>query len=491
MGPQAQKPGPAANATNAPDPNNPGAPVAASAAPGVAPAAGAAPGMPAAQPTASSFGPSATNAPQMAGSAGQQGQRMNEWDLYGFIQPTLQRDGDMPDNNRIGVGGSQQINDRLRVGAEVSGGSGGAGGSVLAGYQLTDRSNVYLSYALQTDRTDDNLFGRGGSFTTGTRYRFDDATSIYAEERATFGSGQAGLVNAFGLDLAPNDRWSNGIKLERGTVSDPTLGDLTRNAIALTTAYHYDRIKYAGALEYRDETASGAHTTSWLMKNSLGYQVDQDWRFLGRLNFATSQAAQPILADPNYVEGVLSFAYRPVNNDRWNVLFKYTYLENTPPATSTTTTPVTPNAATLIGSVFGQLGPTGSLADYVQKSNILSVDAIYDVSRWVSIGAKYAVRIGSAEFLEGGSGWYSSNAQLFILRADFHVIREWDAMVEVRDLVEPGAGDARAGALIGIYRHFPEHVKLGVGYNFTNYSDNMTDLSYKSHGWFINMLTTY
>jgi hypothetical protein len=34
-------------------------------------------------------------------------------------------------------------------------------------------------------------------------------------------------------------------------------------------------------------------------------------------------------------------------------------------------------------------------------------------------------------------------------------------------------------------------VKLGVGYNFTSYSDNLTDLSYRSHGWFINMLTVY
>jgi hypothetical protein len=299
-------------------------------------------------------------------------------------------------------------------------------------------------------------------------------------------------VNAFGLDLASSDRWSNGIKVERGTVSDPTLGDLTRNAIAFSTAYHFEHIKYSGALEFRDETASGTRTTSWLMKNSLGYQVDPDWRFLGRLNFATSQATQPGEADPDYAEAVASFAYRPVNNDRWNTLFKYTYLSNTPPnSQSTTAAPLAANTAVLVGSVFGQLGPTGSLADYAQKSNVLAVDTIYDASRWISIGAKYAIRIGSAKFIGDGSGWFNSNAQLFILRADLHIIREWDAMIEVRDLVERTAGDSRVGALLGIYRHFPEHVKLGVGYNFTNYSDNLTDLSYKSHGWFMNMVTVY
>jgi hypothetical protein len=34
-------------------------------------------------------------------------------------------------------------------------------------------------------------------------------------------------------------------------------------------------------------------------------------------------------------------------------------------------------------------------------------------------------------------------------------------------------------------------VKIGVGYNFTNYSDNLTDLSYRSKGWFLNALSTW
>jgi hypothetical protein len=36
-----------------------------------------------------------------------------------------------------------------------------------------------------------------------------------------------------------------------------------------------------------------------------------------------------------------------------------------------------------------------------------------------------------------------------------------------------------------------EHAKLGVGYNFTNFSDDLTDLSYRSRGWFVNALGTF
>jgi hypothetical protein len=46
----------------------------------------------------------------------------------------------------------------------------------------------------------------------------------------------------------------------------------------------------------------------------------------------------------------------------------------------------------------------------------------------------------------------------------------------------------RASTLVAVYRHMAEGVKAGVGYNFTNYSDDLTNLSYRSRGWFFNML---
>ena len=45
--------------------------------------------------------------------------------------------------------------------------------------------------------------------------------------------------------------------------------------------------------------------------------------------------------------------------------------------------------------------------------------------------------------------------------------------------------------LLAVYRHFGDHAKAGVGYNFTDFSDDLTDLSYDSHGWFINVIGKY
>ncbi len=68
------------------------------------------------------------------------------------------------------------------------------------------------------------------------------------------------------------------------------------------------------------------------------------------------------------------------------------------------------------------------------------------------------------------------------------MVYEWDVMGELRYLDAQEAGDARTGALVGVYRHMGENFKLGVGYNFTDFSDNLTDLSYRSRGWFVNAL---
>jgi hypothetical protein len=41
---------------------------------------------------------------------------------------------------------------------------------------------------------------------------------------------------------------------------------------------------------------------------------------------------------------------------------------------------------------------------------------------------------------------------------------------------------------VALYRHLGRHFKAGLGYNFTDFSDDLTDLSYTSGGWFINVI---
>ncbi|MGY1529342.1 hypothetical protein [Luteimonas sp. A649] len=41
------------------------------------------------------------------------------------------------------------------------------------------------------------------------------------------------------------------------------------------------------------------------------------------------------------------------------------------------------------------------------------------------------------------------------------------------------------------YRRIAENFKIGAGYNFTSFSDDLTDLEYDHRGWFINIAGYY
>jgi outer membrane protein OmpA-like peptidoglycan-associated protein len=418
------------------------------------------------------------------------------WNIYGFVQQTLSRSGARPDNDRGGVGAGWQVNDRLRLGAEVSGGDGGTAGKLAADYSPDDRSNLYLTYARETEVPDQSYAGRQGVLTAGGRMRLTDQLGLFAESRAASGEGPHSLTHGFGVDFAPAKQWTSGLRLDTGRLTDPVSGDLKRFAVSLNLGYRDEDLKAAATVEYRrDKTDSlgspvGVCATdelqtdpcvsgpgpderdTMLFKGTLSYQLDPAWRMLGNVNLSRSSSSQGAFYDGDYTEIVVGSAYRPVDNDRWNTLFKYTYFYNLPSA--------------------GQVdNVNNSVLDYTQKSHVLNVDTIYDVLPWLSVGAKYGLRIGELRASRTAGDWYDSQAQLFVLRSDLHFVKSWDAVVELRRLSVEEADDSRSGALVAVYRHIGEHGKLGAGYNFTDFSDDLTDLSYRSRGFFINALATF
>ncbi|MDR0407578.1 MAG: hypothetical protein LBH45_01475, partial [Campylobacteraceae bacterium] len=52
-------------------------------------------------------------------------------------------------------------------------------------------------------------------------------------------------------------------------------------------------------------------------------------------------------------------------------------------------------------------------------------------------------------------------------------------------------GGSKKGYLLGIDRDITKNLRVGAGYNFTDFSDDLTKLDYRYRGWFINFLGTY
>ncbi len=405
------------------------------------------------------------------------------WTAYGFAQATAAKNGNREDNNRIGTGGSVRPSDRLTLDGEVSAGDQGLGAKAGTDYLVSDRTNVYTAYTFENARSDNGLSSRRGNWNTGMRSRYTDTMSVYGEERYTHGDVPTGLTHAFGVDYTPSERWNFGGNIEAGVLEDKNTGAETeRRAIGLNAGYNFGAIVYSAAVEYRvDDSESPDTTTSkrttWLMKNNLKYQVDSDWRFLAKANFSESTSTLGDLFSGNFTEVVMGYGYRPIDNDRLNTLFKYTYFYNVPFGDLSTTDPLT-----------GQIVGASSPVDFIQKSHILSLDAIYDLTQRWSLGGKYAYRLGQVAQDRLNPEFFDSRASLYILRADWHFTHRWDALIEARLLDLPDAQDRREGALLGLYRHVGKNIKVGVGYNFTDFSDDLTDLDFDSQGVFINFV---
>jgi hypothetical protein len=396
------------------------------------------------------------------------------WTTYGFAQETIQKSGNREDNGRIGAGGSLRLTDRFNMTGEVSGGDLGTGAKLETDYLYTDRTTVYANYTFENERTDNGLRARKGNMASGFRTRYSDSASVYLEERYTHGDVPTGLTHSAGVDLAPFDHFNFGAHLDFGTLKDhQTAAELKRKALSVSAGYGFDKLKITSAVEYRRDNEEQLDTsfdkrTTWLLKNSLKYQLSQDIRLLGKFNYSVSDSSKGKSFDSDYTEAVLGCAYRPVNYDRLNMLLKYTYFYNVPPA--------------------DQVNGSNTASDFIQRSHIGSVDVMYDLtSRW-TVGAKYAYRHGEVAQDRKDREFFDSRAHLYVLRADYQFIRSWDALFEVRKLDLPDAEDSRSGVLVGLYRHLGDHIKLGVGYNFSDFSDDLTQLDYKQQGLFINVV---
>ncbi len=159
--------------------------------------------------------------------------------------------------------------------------------------------------------------------------------------------------------------------------------------------------------------------------------------------------------------------YRPIDNERLNVLFRYTYLRDLPGE--------------------DQVGADGTTNQPLQVSNILSVNAAYDLSPRLTLGGKLGWR--QARVAPRGTTNFTDNtATLAALRLDWHVTHRWDIMGEARVLFTDETDTTETGAQIAVYRHLNANVKLGVGVEWGSVSDDLADINYDSRGIFLNIV---
>jgi flagellar motor protein MotB len=396
------------------------------------------------------------------------------WRAYGFGQSTVAASGGREGNDRIGAGGSYRLTKRFRIDGEGSDGDHGPAGKIGTNFLYSEGTNLYLNYARENERTDNGVRIRRGNLTSGMKRRLSDSSSVYLEERYQNGESQTGLTHATGINLVAKEHWNFGGSSEVGRLRDSQTGAETkRKATGIRMGYGLDKMQFSSAIEYRQDDAQQLDLThnkrtAWLFRNNFKVQLTPDWRVLGKLDHSVSDSSLGAFYAGGYTEAVVGYAYRPMRHDRLSAITKFTYFYNVP--------------------TTDQVNVQNTAVEFIQKSHIAALDLSYDVTAAWSIGGKYAYRMGQASLDREQLNFFDNDAGLAVLRGDWRFRAGWESMAEVRMLSLPDVSQRRRGALAAIYRHIGKNLKVGVGYNFTDFSDDLTDLRYNHRGVFVNII---
>ncbi|MGR3541077.1 MAG: hypothetical protein ACU0BS_06580, partial [Hasllibacter sp.] len=394
--------------------------------------------------------------------------------LSAFGQITLDTDG-LPEDDRLGVGIAAELDGGWSVEAEVSDGDLGTAGRLLATQADAAGDERYLGWTLDPEREIAGFSPTGrdrGEFVAGGRRQLNDRARIFAENTYDLFGDYSSLVSAYGLDYEFTDTLRTTVTVEAGAVRDGLGTDLDRRAATFGLLYDTAEATASARVEWREETGDRQgdpiDSETVLLTARAEYRLDDERRLVFSVDHAETRTEDSPILDGDYTEVILGYAYRPVLDDRLNVLARYRYLDDQ----------------------YGQREDGLDEDGPRQRSHVLSVDALYDLNRRWTLGGKLGVRLSETAAGEG-LPYVENDAALAVLSARYRFNRRWDALIELRRFEAWDADFAETGVLLAGSRQINANLSLGAGFNFGSFSDDLTDLTRDDHGAFVNLVAQF
>jgi hypothetical protein len=372
-------------------------------------------------------------------------------------------------NHQIGAGMNVQLTNQMSGFVEENVGNIGDGTRFGFENRVSEDTTVYSTFSDENVRSlQDRIFRS----TIGTATDFADRHRVYTERQLSNYRGW----NMFSDIAGHRVKWTEGLytdlRFERADVYEKG-NSIDRNVGSFQIGYSWkQKLTTLNQFEVRnDRGTDSVRLMQFVYRNNTSWKINESITHRTRLEFADTR--DNVLGESlgRFLEFGTGFAYRPLKNDRLNFLLNYTYLQ---------TMPLDIQYMTLYAA-----DPTYNFGVPVEeRTHTVSLEGIYDVNHWFALVQKCALK----------RGWIDSDqtdpvavfAALWISRINFHVTRKWDFGIEYRIRFEREALDTNGqGFLVELDREIIEHIRFGVGFNFTDFSDDLTDSSsYNSRGFF-------
>jgi opacity protein-like surface antigen len=316
-----------------------------------------------------------------------------------------------------------------------------------------------------------------------------DQLRIFNEAQFADLDTQAGIGHVLGIEFAPRGGWTIGASLQSGEFS-VSGGAVERNAGSVSVGFGGPRLNWSSRVEYREDSGV-TEATQYVLVNRVDFKLRDAFRLLGKVNFSATEQdvarlndgrllfGQPS-SDARFAEATLGLAYRPTEHDRFNWLGRITWLYDLTSFGQSDFDAAGEGVLSLL-----QSGRTD------QKSLVASWEGVYRLTPRLDLGGKVARRTGEVRLDRGAGSWIDSAATFAGARVSYEIVSKWDAMVEYRWLDVPDARSTRAGFLVSVDREIARGFRVGVGYNFTDFSDDLTDYDYDFRGIFVNVVGKY
>lgn len=372
-------------------------------------------------------------------------------------------------SDTISLGGRAKLNNSTELHTTYAiTGSGQDGNTESLAYGFTHKMND--EFALSLDRT----FARNSDSTIQANSyglaREKDGQKIEGKfsSQISQNSSETSNTNIFGLSGNINDNWALSGSYEKGTVQNINGSQYLRNAAALGLGFvdldmKTQETKFKASIKLEMRLDSGVENKKQLLSyNALEGKINPDTTLFAKINYSQTKNNSTDAVESQFNELSTGFAYRPVNFDWLNLLFKYSHLDN-----------VSPKAQ------------SDSQGIEQEKSHTLAGEGVFDLTDKWQLSEKLAYK--TAEEKISGFDLTQTQTWLMIHRINYIFDRDWQAGVEYRYLFQREARDFKKGFLLEVVRNVGENLQAAIGYNFTDFNDDLTHLNYSSHGLSIRL----